>query len=208
MEFNSGFKGLIFPKGLVDLNTTCTETLVKQILKWYKWVTRPEPQVKEDIFNLYVIWSENSWIVLEYALIIFAYLDLPLSFSLSLSRFWRSFSLLSSSAKSSGVLCLCPELKYTYIFVQNTWQQKQHLPQLYVTRPCMWYSGTTMKTREEIFLISNLGHVLNVVCFLLDNSPLPEFYMPMLTLRRLMSYIYGAPILDVSRSHATTQHSR
>jgi len=29
-----------------------------------------------------------------------------------------------------------------------------------------------------------------------------------LTLRRLMSYTYGAPILDVSRSHTTTQHSR
>ena len=29
-----------------------------------------------------------------------------------------------------------------------------------------------------------------------------------LKLRRLMSYIYGAPILDVSRSHTTTQHSR
>ena len=29
-----------------------------------------------------------------------------------------------------------------------------------------------------------------------------------LTLRRLMSFIYGAPILDVSRSHTTTQHSR
>jgi len=29
-----------------------------------------------------------------------------------------------------------------------------------------------------------------------------------LTLRRLKSYIYGAPILDVSRSHTTTQHSR
>ena len=29
-----------------------------------------------------------------------------------------------------------------------------------------------------------------------------------LTLRRLMSYIYGAPIVDVSRSHTTTQHSR
>jgi len=28
-----------------------------------------------------------------------------------------------------------------------------------------------------------------------------------LTLRRLMSYIYGAPILDVSRSHTTTQQS-
>jgi len=29
-----------------------------------------------------------------------------------------------------------------------------------------------------------------------------------LTFRVLMSYIYGAPILDVSRSHTTTQHSR
>jgi len=29
-----------------------------------------------------------------------------------------------------------------------------------------------------------------------------------LTSRLLMSYIYGAPILDVSRSHTTTQHSR
>ena len=29
-----------------------------------------------------------------------------------------------------------------------------------------------------------------------------------LTLRLLMSYIYGAPILDVSRSHTTTKHSR
>jgi len=29
-----------------------------------------------------------------------------------------------------------------------------------------------------------------------------------LTIRLLMSYIYGAPILDVSRSYTTTQHSR
>jgi hypothetical protein len=28
------------------------------------------------------------------------------------------------------------------------------------------------------------------------------------TLQLLMSYIYGAPILDVSRSHTTTHHSR
>jgi len=33
-------------------------------------------------------------------------------------------------------------------------------------------------------------------------------FMKRLTLRRLMSYIYGAPILDVSRSHTTTQHSQ
>ena len=30
----------------------------------------------------------------------------------------------------------------------------------------------------------------------------------LLTLRSLTLYIYGAPILDVSRSHTTTQHSR
>ena len=29
-----------------------------------------------------------------------------------------------------------------------------------------------------------------------------------LTLRLLMSYLDGVPILDVSRSHTTTQHSR
>jgi len=29
-----------------------------------------------------------------------------------------------------------------------------------------------------------------------------------LTFRLLMSYVYGAPILDVSRSHTTTHHSR
>ena len=36
----------------------------------------------------------------------------------------------------------------------------------------------------------------------------PQHKISLLTLRLLMSYIYGAPILDVSRSHTTTQHSR
>ena len=33
-------------------------------------------------------------------------------------------------------------------------------------------------------------------------------HINLLTLRSLTLYIYGAPILDVSRSHTTTQHSR
>ena len=47
-----------------------------------------------------------------------------------------------------------------------------------------------------------------------NTSPPPYAFMARtrtnmpLTLRWLMSYIYGAPILDVSRSHTTTQHSR
>jgi len=42
----------------------------------------------------------------------------------------------------------------------------------------------------------------------MQGFPLPTKPGSSLTLRRLMSYIYGAPILDVSRSHTTTQHSR
>ena len=42
----------------------------------------------------------------------------------------------------------------------------------------------------------------------IEKEPLDLRLICSLTLRRLMSYIYGAPILDVSRSHTTTQHSQ
>ena len=41
-----------------------------------------------------------------------------------------------------------------------------------------------------------------------DPPPQCSLFVFRLTLGRLMSYIYGAPILDVSRSHTTMQHSR
>ena len=54
-----------------------------------------------------------------------------------------------------------------------------------------------------------------LACYVLGEFGFPNLYDKRLciecfdlTLRRLMSYIYGAPILDVSRSHTTTQHSR
>ena len=51
-------------------------------------------------------------------------------------------------------------------------------------------------------IILRMGNFSDKICRENQNS--------LLTLRRLMSYIYiyGAPILDVSRSHTTTQHSR
>ena len=55
---------------------------------------------------------------------------------------------------------------------------------------------------------------LNPICYLLALLGAHHFLqvsrirVKLLTLRRLMSRIYGAPILDVSRSHTTTQHSR
>ena len=77
----------------------------------------------------------------------------------------------------------------------------------------------TVRTRAlKIFATRNLilGSVVISDCFvhILDTAKKKIInYKTLkaevsLTLRRLMSYIYGAPILDVSRSHTTTQHSR
>ena len=59
----------------------------------------------------------------------------------------------------------------------------------------------------------SISHLHNpFVCSSLPQHLAPpqssRLQMQFLTLRLLMSYIYGAPILDVSRSHTTTQHSR
>ena len=66
--------------------------------------------------------------------------------------------------------------------------------------------------------LNPLNPELNPICYLLALLGAQHFLhvsrirVKLLTFRRLMSYIYiyiyGAPILDVSRSHTTTQHSR
>ena len=62
--------------------------------------------------------------------------------------------------------------------------------------------------------VNPLNAELNPICYLLALLGAPHFLqvsrirVKSLTLRLLMSYIYGAPILDVSRSHTTTEHSR
>ena len=59
-----------------------------------------------------------------------------------------------------------------------------------------------------------LNPELNPICYLLALLGAHHFLhasrirVKSLTFRQLMSYIYGAPILDVSRSHTTTQRSR
>ena len=62
--------------------------------------------------------------------------------------------------------------------------------------------------------VNSLNTELNPICYLLALLGVHHFLhvsrirVKLLTFRLLMSYIYGAPILDVSRSHTTTQHSR
>ena len=64
------------------------------------------------------------------------------------------------------------------------------------------------------FTFNPLNSELNPICYLLALWGAHHFLhvsrirVKSLTFRRLMSYIYEAPILDVSRSHTTTQHSR
>jgi len=68
-------------------------------------------------------------------------------------------------------------------------------------------------------LLNPLNPELNPICYLLALLAhhflhVSRIRVKSLTIRLLMSYIYiyiyiyGAPILDVSRSHTTTQHSR
>jgi len=68
--------------------------------------------------------------------------------------------------------------------------------------------------RATNWVFNPLKPELNSICYLLALLGAHHFLhvsrirVKLLTFRLLMSYIYGAPILDVSRSHTTTQHSR
>ena len=75
-------------------------------------------------------------------------------------------------------------------------------------------SGLHTPIISETLVINPLNPELNPICYLLALLGAHHFLhvnrirVKSITFRRLMSYIYGAPILDVSRSHTTTQHSR
>jgi len=62
--------------------------------------------------------------------------------------------------------------------------------------------------------INPLNAELNPICHLVALLGVHHFLhvsrirVKSLTLRLLMTYIYGTPVLDVSRSHTTTHHSR
>ena len=68
-------------------------------------------------------------------------------------------------------------------------------------------------TEDGIKMFNPLNAELNPICYLrallaYHFLHVSRIMVKSLTLRLLMSYIYGAHILDVSRSHTTTHHSR
>ena len=75
-------------------------------------------------------------------------------------------------------------------------------------------SHSSVNGSVSVSIFNPLNPELNPICYLLALLGAHHFLhvsrirVKSLTLRLLMSYIYGAPILDVSRSHTTKQHSR
>ena len=75
-------------------------------------------------------------------------------------------------------------------------------------------SGIFFDIHVAVRRVNPLNPELNPICYLLALLGAHHFLhvsrirVKLLTFRLLMSYIYAAPILDVSRSHTTTQHSR
>ena len=73
---------------------------------------------------------------------------------------------------------------------------------------------TPAHSRYNVLSLNPLNPELNPICYLLALLEAHHFLhvsrirVKLLTFRLLMSYIYAAPILDVSRSHTTMQHSR
>ena len=84
----------------------------------------------------------------------------------------------------------------------------------------LMFQGEKLKYERRMFknsVLNPLKPELNPICYLLALLAhhflhVSRIRVKSLTFRLLMSYIYiyiyGAPILDVSRSHTTTQHSR
>ena len=79
---------------------------------------------------------------------------------------------------------------------------------------CIIFSVTHHVFIVTAAVFNPLNPELNPICYLLALLGAHNFLhvsrirVKSLTFRLLMSYIYGEPILDVSRSHTTTQHSR
>ena len=85
---------------------------------------------------------------------------------------------------------------------------------LYLSQNKETFASYNINRLAFIIDINPLNAELNPICYLLALLGAHHFLhvrrirVKTLTLRLLMSYIYGAPILDISRPHTTPQHSR
>ena len=124
---------------------------------------------------------------------------------------------LSSSNQRLNLVHRTSDIKITYHYLCGCTEENQTNPitwPMYKTGMCRMearHVTATPTIRDESVNVMNTIHYLALKIIWIFKSVSANVHhkvTPCLTLRRLMSYIYGAPILDVSRSHTTTQHSR
>ena len=108
-------------------------------------------------------------------------------------------------------------LRTKIIIKDETLEQVRQFPYLGCSISYQFSNDVEFKLAKFLQLIGTINPLnpeLNPICYLLALLGAHHFLhvsrirVKLLTFRLLMSYIYGAPILDVSRSHTTTQHSR
>ena len=103
--------------------------------------------------------------------------------------------------------------------IKNLWSPSCTLPYIFMVYCLIKIRDKFTLHKEWLWIfykciLNPLKPDLNPICYLLALLGAHRFLhvsrirVKLLTFRLLMSYIYGAPIPDVSRSHTTTQHSR
>ena len=129
----------------------------------------------------------------------------------------------------SSALCGCKMSEYV-LTIHNTYNT--YIIALCVVKLVLHVYSMTDSVKQSLSCEANSssagGEILCILCFpkvdywfseahhlplslsgLIHSTPTYHVCLrSSLTLRLLMSYIYGAPILDVSRSHTTTHYSR
>ena len=98
-----------------------------------------------------------------------------------------------------------PQSAYAEHIIQNLHEYGSITDPMSLLTPI---NRTSMLILYEQLVIQKLLHNGNLIMEQGTGEKNMYILKSILILRRLMSYIYGAPILDVSRSHTTTQHSR
>ena len=210
MGFNSGFKGLI--PSLTIARTFSAWLLNKNGWHWYEYVNTLTIQdgcwQRALCINRHALRHQNRrWRPKEGWFCKYLYqccqtFKLPTYICLWQMSYYQPlyFEILFFTRFSTI------ETQRRLMWVSRWWRNKSDTFQKKRCRVRKWSKAASMLTVLPIGLHVKDGHQGST-------SGGTDFEKPMgqnsrLTLRRLMSYIYGAPILDVSRSHTTTQHSR
>ena len=122
--------------------------------------------------------------------------------------------------KTNLRICECRRGKQADVTVHRVTSKHEISEEFYTMLEIIlthWGRGhlNCLNTRSRVFFLNfnPINAELNPICYLLALLAhhflhVSRIRVKSLTLRLLMSYIYGAPVIVVSRLHTTTQHSR